>query len=194
MAVKESMQHKLDRVRPPRVQITYDVEIGDAVEKKELPLVVGILADLAGDVAVRPEPEALPRLKDRKFVEIDRDNFDKVMAALKPMLRLNMPDKLQGGDSRMVVDLLFDSMEVFHPSTLIQRIDPLRKLLESRQRLVDLQAKLDGNDALLGQLRAALKDKAQLQALKTELEAQHQPPPSPNTPEQSIPVNGGNNA
>jgi type VI secretion system protein ImpB len=85
-------------------------------------------------------------------------------------------------------------MEAFHPSTLIQRIDPLRKLLESRQRLVDLQAKLDGNDALLGQLRAALKDKAQLQALKTELEAQHQPPPSPNTPEQSIPVNGGNNA
>jgi type VI secretion system protein ImpB len=174
------------------VQITYDVEIGDAVEKKELPLVVGILADLAGDVAVRPEP--LPRLKDRKFVEIDRDNFDNVMAALKPMLRLSMPDKLQGGDSRMVVELRFDSLEAFHPSQLIQRIDPLKKLLESRQRLVDLQAKLDGNDALMGQLRAALKDKAQLQALKTELEAQQQPPSSPNTPEQSSPVNGGNNA
>ena len=192
MPAKESTQHILGRIRSPRVQITYDVETGDAVEKKELPLVVGILADLAGDVNVRPE--ALPRLKDRKFVEIDRDNFDNVMAALKPMLRLSMADKLQGGDSKMVVELTLDSMDAFRPEQLIQRIEPLKKLLESRQRLVDLQAKLDGNDALMGQLRSALKDKAQLQALKAELETQQQQQSSRNTPEQSNPVNGGNNA
>jgi type VI secretion system protein ImpB len=171
------------------VQITYDVEIGDAVEKKELPLVVGILADLAGDVAVRPQ--ALPRLKDRKFVEIDRDNFDKVMAAIAPTLRLPLADKLQGGDSRMVVELRFNSLDAFHPRQLIERIDPLKKLMASRQRMVDLQAKLDGNDALMGQLRSALKDKARLQALKAELEAARQPAPS--TPEKSIPNDGAKN-
>jgi type VI secretion system protein ImpB len=189
MPGRESTQHILDRVRPPRVQITYDVEIGDAVEKKELPLVVGILADLAGDVAARPE--ALPRLKDRKFVELDRDNFDKVMAAIGPALRLSLANKLKGGDSRMAVELRFDSMAAFHPLQLIERIEPLNKLMVSRQRFVDLLAKLDGNDALLGQLRSTLKDKALLQALKAELEAARQPSPTP--PEPSAPVSGGNN-
>jgi type VI secretion system protein ImpB len=169
MPVKESFQHVLDRIRPPRVQITYDVEIGDAVEQKELPLVVGILADLAG------QREGMPRLRDRKFVEIDRDNFDKVMAAIGPLLKLSVEDKLRGGGNRMSVELKFESIDAFHPRQLVEQLEPLRKLLESRQRLVDLLAKLDGNDALMEQLRASLKDKASLQALASELMAERNP-------------------
>ncbi|HLZ18556.1 MAG TPA: type VI secretion system contractile sheath small subunit, partial [Smithellaceae bacterium] len=94
MAKKESLQHKLDRVRAPRVQITYDVEIGDAIEMKEIPFVVGVLADLSG----KPE-DPLPKLKDRKFVEIDRDNFDKVLEGMKPRLAYQVDNKLTGGDT-----------------------------------------------------------------------------------------------
>ncbi|WNG25676.1 type VI secretion system contractile sheath small subunit [Cystobacter fuscus] len=169
MPAKESIQHVLDRVRPPRVQITYDVEIGDAVEQKELPLVVGVLADLAG------QQKELPRLKERKFVEIDRDNFDQVMAAIGPLLRLSVPDKLRDGDSRMAVELRFESIDSFHPRQLVEQIEPLRKLLESRQRLVDLIAKLDGNDALADVLRSALADRAGLQALQSELATKREP-------------------
>ncbi|ATB42925.1 hypothetical protein CYFUS_008404 [Cystobacter fuscus] len=169
MPAKESIQHVLDRVRPPRVQITYDVEIGDAVEQKELPLVVGVLADLAG------QQKELPRLKERKFVEVDRDNFDQVMAAIGPLLRLSVPDKLRDGDSRMAVELRFKSIDSFHPRQLVEQIEPLRKLLESRQRLVDLIAKLDGNDALADVLRSALADRARLQALQSELATKREP-------------------
>ncbi|KFE64435.1 type VI secretion system contractile sheath small subunit [Hyalangium minutum] len=165
MPAKESTQHILTRIRPPRVQITYDVEIGDAVEQKELPLVVGILADLAG------QQQELPRLKERKFVEIDRDNFDEVMAATGPRLRLSVPDKLREDGGSMAVELRFQSMDSFHPRQLVEQIEPLRKLLESRQRLVDLLAKLDGNDALAELLRSVLADKSRLQALEAELKA-----------------------
>ncbi len=169
MPFKESTQHVLDRNRPPRVQITYDVEIGDAVEQKELPFVVGILADLAGQ-----QPEQ-PRLKDRKFVEIDRDNFDQVMAAIKPQLTVSVADKINGGDKRLTLDLTFESIDSFHPSHLAKQIQPLSQLLESRQRLVDLQAKLDGNEALAEQLRSVIADKARLEALAAEVKAV--PPP-----------------
>lgn len=169
MPFKESTQHKLDRVRPPRVQITYDVEIGDAVEQKELPLVVGILADLAG------QRDGLPRLKERKLTEIDRDNFDKVMAAIGPRLQLKVADKIRGGDSRMDVELKFDTLDAFHPAQLVKQIAPLRQLLESRQRLVDLMAKLDGNDSLTEQLQAVLVKKEELQRLESELKAGQQP-------------------
>lgn len=168
MPSKESIQHVLDRVRPPRVQITYDVEIGDGVEQKELPLVVGILADLAG------QQKELPRLKERKFVEIDRDNFDKVMAAIGPQLRLSVPDKLRGDGSRMAVELRFKSIDSFHPRQLVEQVEPLRQLLEARQRLVDLLAKLDGSDALAERLRAVLADRSRLQALEAELAAKTQ--------------------
>ncbi|AKJ02238.1 type VI secretion system protein ImpB [Archangium gephyra] len=168
MPSRESIQHALDRVRPPRVQITYDVEIGDAVEQKELPLVVGVLADLAG------QNKELPRLKDRKFVELDRDNFDKVMAATGPQLRMAVPDKLRDDGSRMAVELRFDSLDSFHPRQLVEQLEPLRQLLESRQRLVDLLAKLDGNDALAELLRSTLADRARLQALEAELAAKRE--------------------
>jgi type VI secretion system protein ImpB len=165
MPFSESAQHKLDRNRPPRVQITYDVEIGDEVEQKELPLVVGILADLAGQ-----QPNQ-PRLKDRKFVEIDRDNFDQVMAAINPQLTVSVADKISPGDKRLTVNLEFTSIDSFHPRKLAERIEPLRQLLESRQRLVDLQAKLDGNEALGEQLRSVIADKARLEALAAEVKA-----------------------
>ncbi|MCY1080023.1 type VI secretion system contractile sheath small subunit [Archangium lansingense] len=166
MPFNESIQHKLGRVRPPRVQITYDVQVGDAVEEKELPLVVGILADLAG------QREELPRLRDRKFTEIDKDNFDKVMEALGPKLVLKVADKLNGNDSRMEVELKFTSIDSFHPKQLIEQIEPLRQLLERRQRLVDLMAKLDGNDALMERLQSLLAKKDELERLESELKAE----------------------
>ena len=147
----ESTQHKLSRVRPPRVQITYDVEIGDAIQMKELPLVVGIMADLAG----KPE-EPLPFLKNRKFVDIDRDNFDQVMASLKPRLALRVDNKLAADGeeaSKMNVELNLRKMDDLKPASIVQQVEPLRKLYEARQRLNDLLSKLDGNDDLDGLLQ-----------------------------------------
>jgi type VI secretion system protein ImpB len=125
------------------VQITYDVEIGDAIQMKELPFVVGILADLSGKPA-----EALPKVKDRKFVEIDRDNFDAVLAACAPRLAFRIDNKLADDDSKMSVELTFKEIEDFNPAKIVMQVEPLRKLFEARQRLMDLLSKLDGNDKL----------------------------------------------
>jgi type VI secretion system protein ImpB len=142
--VTESTQKKLSRIRPPRVQITYDVELGGIIEKKELPLVVGILADLAG----KPETP-LPPVKFRKFVEIDRDNFNDVMASIAPRLAFPVDNKLQDDDgSKFNVELKFRRLDDLRPESLVQQVEPLRKLFEARQRLNDLLAKLDGNDDL----------------------------------------------
>src|SRR5712691_13274011 len=105
---RESTQHKLDRVRPPRVHITYDVQVGDAIEMKELPFVMGILADLSG----KPD-EPLPRLRDRKVVEIDRDNFNAVMKGMKPRLAFKVDNKLADDSSQTAVELRFNSIEDF---------------------------------------------------------------------------------
>jgi type VI secretion system protein ImpB len=139
----ESTQHKLDRVRPPRVQITYDVEIGDAIEKKSLPLVVGIMADLAGKPA-----EPLPILKKRRFTEIDRDNFNGIMASVAPRLAFQVPNRLTDEDSKLNVELQFSQMDDFDPAAVVKQVEPLRRLMEARQRLSDLLTKLDGNDDL----------------------------------------------
>ncbi|ATB28915.1 type VI secretion system contractile sheath large subunit [Melittangium boletus] len=176
MAYRESFQHKLDRIRPPRVQITYDVEIGDAVEQKELPLVVGVLSDLAG------QRQGLPRMRERKFVEIDRDNFDKVMASIGPELKLSVADKLQGGDAKMNVELRFPRIDAFLPHQVVQDVEPLRALLEARGRMVDLLAKLDGNDALVEKLKAVLADEASVQKLEAELKADPAPAEDPAAP------------
>lgn len=143
MPKKESLQHKLDRVRPPRVHITYDVEIGGAIELKELPFVVGVLGDFSG----KPE-EPLPRVRDRKFVEIDRDNFNQVLAGMSPRVALRVDNKLSNDESKMRVELRFNSIEDFEPDNLVQQVDPLRKLVEARKRLSDLLSKMDGNDKL----------------------------------------------
>jgi type VI secretion system protein ImpB len=143
MPKKESLQHKIDRVRPPRVQITYDVEIGGAIELKELPFVVGVMGDFVG----KPE-EPLPAFKNRKFVEIDPDNFDQVMAGMAPRLAFTVDNKLQDDGSKMGAELRFNSIEDFEPDRVVQQIEPLRKLVEARQKLSDLLSKMDGNEKL----------------------------------------------
>jgi type VI secretion system protein ImpB len=139
----ESTQHKLDRVRPPRVQITYDVEVGDASQKKELPFIVGVLADLSGQPA-----QPLPKVKDRKFVEIDGDNFNDVLASIGPRAVFRVNNKLANDGSKINVELKFTHMDDFNPTSIVKQVEPLRKLLEARQRLNDLLGKLDGNDKL----------------------------------------------
>lgn len=141
---RESLQHTLDRVRSPRVQITYDVEIGDAIEMKEIPFVVGVLSELSG----KPD-EPLPKLKDRKFIEVDRDNFNSVLEGMKPRLAYRVKNKLSGDeDSQLAVELRFKSIDDFHPERVADQIEPVRKLVEARTRLSDLLSKLDGNDRL----------------------------------------------
>jgi type VI secretion system protein ImpB len=163
MAKKESLQHKLGRVRAPRVQITYDVEIGDAIEMKEIPFVVGVLADLSG----KPE-DSLPRLKDRKFIEIDRDNFDKVLEGMKPRLAYQVENKLTGGETKMAVELRFKSLDDFHPERVAEQVQPLKKLVDARRKLSELLNKLDGNEKLEAILQKVISDTEALQKLGQE--------------------------
>jgi len=161
----ESLQHKLDRVRPPRVQITYDVEIGGAIQTRELPLVVGVLADLSGNPA-----QPLPKLKDRKFVEIDRDNFNDVLAACAPRLALRVDNKLVKDDgSKLNVELHFKNMEDFSPVSVLQQVEPLKKLFEARGKLSDLLSKLDGNDALDSLLQEVVKNTDGLKQIQAQI-------------------------
>jgi type VI secretion system protein ImpB len=159
----ESLQHTLDRVRSPRVHITYDVEVGDAIEMKEIPFVVGVLADLSG----KPD-EPLPKVKDRKFVEIDRDNFNQVLAGMKPRLAYRVDNKLSDDDAQMAVELRFSSLDDFHPEQVAKQVTPLRKLVEARKRLSDLLAKLDGNDRLDELLQDVLANTNSLEKLGQE--------------------------
>jgi len=153
MPKKESVQQKLKRIRPPRVQITYDVEIGGAIEMKELPFVVGVLGDFSGQPA-----QQLPRMKDRKLIEIDRDNFDQVLAAQAPRLALRVDNKLTDDGSKMNVELKFNNMLDFEPDQVVQQVEPLRKLVEARQKLRDILSKTDGNDKLEALLTDLLKN------------------------------------
>ena len=163
--MSDSLQKWVGRNRPPRVQITYDVEIGDAVEKKELPLVVGLLADLSGQPLEPP-----PKLKDRRFVEIDRDNFNQVMAKIAPRLDLSVPDTLKG-EGNLKVELKFNDFDQFHPEAIARQIPRLAKLLEARQQLRDLLSKLDGNDELDALLENILQNTEDLKSLKGAEEA-----------------------
>ena len=160
---KESLQHTLDRVRSPRVQITYDVEKGDSIEMKDIPFVVGVLADLSG----KPE-EPLPKLKKRKLVEIDRDNFNTVLEGMKPRLAYRVDNKLSDDDSSMAVELKFKSLEDFHPEKVAKQIDPLRKLVEAREKLSGLLNKLDGNDKLDELLQEVISSTDSLEKLGRE--------------------------
>jgi type VI secretion system protein ImpB len=141
--MSDSIQHKLDRVRPPRVHITYDVEIGDAVEQKEIPFVVGVLGDLSG----KPE-NPLPPLKERKCVEIDRDNFNSILEGTKPRLTFQVDNRLEEEGTRIGVELTFKSLDDFHPEQIARQVEPIRKLVEARKKLYNLLGKLDGNDKL----------------------------------------------
>jgi len=163
----ESLQHKLDRVRSPRVHITYDVETGGAIEKKELPFVMGIFGDFTG----QPE-EPLPKLKERKFVEINPDNFDSVLAAMKPHLAFGVENKISDDPDagQIRANLRFRSLEDFEPTNVARQIRPLKELLDLRTKLSDLRGSLQGNDRLDDLLQAALRDSGKLNQLKTEIE------------------------
>jgi type VI secretion system protein ImpB len=163
---RDSTQHKLDKVRPPRVQITYDVQIGDAIEMKELPFVMGVLGDFTGHPT-----EPLPKLKERKFVEIDPDNFDKVLEAMKPHLNLSVKNLLSDDPeaANLKVDLSFKSMEDFEPANIARQVPPLKELLDLRTRLSDLRGSLQGNEKLEETLLEAVSDTEKLNKLKAEL-------------------------
>jgi type VI secretion system protein ImpB len=163
---KQSTQHKLDRVRPPRVQITYDVEVGGAIEMKELPFVMGVLGDFTGQPT-----EPLARVKDRKFVDVNPDNFDSVLANMKPHLNYSVENKLSEDPdaAKLRVDLNFKSMDDFSPENVARQVGPLRELLELRDRLADLRGSMQGNDKLEELLRESVSDKDKLAKLRGEM-------------------------
>jgi type VI secretion system protein ImpB len=167
MATRESTQKKLSRVRPPRVHITYDVEIGDAIQLKELPFVVGVLSDLSG----KPD-EPLPRLRDRQFTEIDRDNFNSVLSAMKPRLTYRVDNKLGDDDSKLGVELRFNNLDDFEPEQVVNQVEPLRKLADARKKLSDLLAKMDGNDRLVEIMDDVIKNTDALQKLGKESDSE----------------------
>lgn len=160
--MSNSLQKWVGRNRPPRVQITYDVEVGDAVERKELPMVVGVMADLSG----QPR-KPLPKLKERRFVEVDRDNFNEVLENISPRLDLTVPDTLKG-DSGLKIELNFKSFSDFHPEAIVDQVPRLKKLLEARQQLRDLLAKLDGNDELDDLLERVVQNSEDLKQILSQ--------------------------
>ena len=163
---RESTQKKLERVRPPRVQISYDVEIGNAIELKEIPFVLGVLADLSG----QPK-EALPRLKDRRFVEITPDNFDAVLDSMKPHVAFSVENKLSEDSNagQLKVDLNFKSMDDFEPENVAKQVKPLKELLDLRTKLSDLRGNLQTNEKLDEILLDAVSNTDKLNKLKGEL-------------------------
>lgn len=163
---KQSTQHKLDRVRPPRVHVTYDVEVGDAIELKELPFVMGVLGDFTGQPS-----EPLARLRERKFVEVNPDNFDSVLEGMKPHLSFAVENKLSEDPNapQLKVDLHFKSMDDFEPENVARQVGPLKELLDLRTKLSDLRGSLQGNDKLESVLLDAVGDKNKLDKLKKEM-------------------------
>lgn len=161
----ESLQHKLDRVRRPRVQITYDVETNGALQKVELPFVVGVMADLSG----QPK-DPLPATKERKFANIDRDNFNDVLAKAAPRLAYRVADKLSGQENTQIgVELNFRNMDDFDPAKVAAQIPALKKLLDARHELTQLLAKMEGNDKLEAMLTEILANTENADKLKSEL-------------------------
>jgi type VI secretion system protein ImpB len=161
---KSSQQHKLDRVRKPRVHITYDVEIGDAVVKKELPFVMGVMGDFSGNPTKTPDP-----LTKRKFVEIDRDNFNDVMKKISPELNIRVQNTLQGDDSEMGVQLKFESMDDFDPAKIVEQVPALKTLLDSRDQLRDLLTQMDTSEDLESLMEQVLSDTAKVQEAAGEM-------------------------
>jgi type VI secretion system protein ImpB len=167
----ESVQKKLSRVRKPRVHITYDVETEGAQVRKELPFVVGVIGDFSG----KPY-EPLKPLRDRKFIQIDRDNFDDVMQRMTPGAEFKVDNTLAGDDSQMAVSLKFNSMDDFEPAAVVEQVEPLRRLLAVRNKLRDLMSKVDRSEELESLLEEVLQNTDKLSALAGEL--------GPETPKQ----------
>jgi type VI secretion system protein ImpB len=164
--VAKSVHDKLKKVRKPRVHITYDVETEGAQEVKELPFVVGVLGDFSGDPT-----EPLKSLKDRKFISIDRENFDQVMRRMTPGLKMRVKNVLKGDGSEMPVSLEFKSLDDFEPARVVEQVEPLRKLMETRNKLRDLMAKADSSEQLESLLEQVLQNDSQLEGLRSELGA-----------------------
>lgn len=165
MAKKDSVQKRLERVRPPRVQLSYDVEIGDAVENKELPFVMGVIGDFTG----QQDPNSpLPKLKERKFVSVDLDSFDDVMQGMSPTASYRVKNALSADGGEFAVNLEFKSLDDFSPEAVVQQVEPLRKLLEARTKLSDLRNKLAGNDKLEDVLSDVLSNTEKLSQLGHE--------------------------
>jgi type VI secretion system protein ImpB len=161
MAKNESVQKRLQKVRAPRVQMTYDVEIGDAIENKELPFVVGVLGDFGTD------PDApKKRLKDRKFVNVDADNFDEVLGGVAPATSFRVPNHLSAEGGEFAVQLQFKQMDDFRPEAVVQQVAPLKGLLDARAKLADLRNKLAGNDKLEDLLNDVLTNTEKLDSLR----------------------------
>jgi len=169
MPTFESTQHKLDRIRKPRVHLTYDVEVGGAIQVKELPFVMGVLADLSGKPA-----QPLAPVDDRKFLDIDVDNFDSRMKALKPRAAFQVPNTLTG-EGNISVELTFESMDDFSPAAVAQKVDALSKLLEARQQLSNLITYMDGKSGAEDLVSKLLQDSALLQSLATTKKAEGEP-------------------
>ncbi len=168
----ESIHEKLKRVRKPRVHITYEVETEGAVVEKELPFVVGVLGDFSGNPA-----EPLKPLKDRKFIQIDRDNINDVMGRMTPGLNLRVENTLKGDGSEMAVQLKFNSMDDFEPANVVKQVEPLKKLLETRDRLRDLLTKVDRSQDLENVLEQVLANTEELKKLSADLGVSVPEPP-----------------
>ena len=161
MAKSESVQKRLQKVRAPRVQMTYDVEIGDAIENKELPFVVGVLGDFGSD----PNAEK-KKLKDRKFVNVDASNFDEVLGGVAPATSFRVQNHLSPEGGEFAVQLQFREMADFRPESVVQQVAPLKGLLDARTKLADLRNKLAGNDKLEDILSEVLTNTEQLGRLR----------------------------
>ncbi|MGF1526000.1 MAG: type VI secretion system contractile sheath small subunit [Candidatus Competibacterales bacterium] len=154
-----SSQKFIGRNRAPRVQIEYDVEVYGSEKKVQLPFVMGVMSDLSGNPA-----EALPGVGERKFLEIDVDNFDERLKSMKPRVAFRVPNTLTG-EGELSVDVSFDSMDDFSPAAVARKVEPLRKLLEARTQLANLMSYMDGKAGAEDLIAKALKDPALLQSL-----------------------------
>jgi type VI secretion system protein ImpB len=161
MAKSESVQKRLQKVRAPRVQMTYDVEIGDAIENKELPFVVGVLGDFGADPGVEKK-----RLKDRNFVNVDASNFDEVLSGVAPAASFRVQNHLSPEGGEFAVQLQFKEMADFRPEAVAQQVAPLKGLLDARTKLADLRNKLAGNDRLEDILSEVLGNTEKLDSLR----------------------------
>jgi len=159
-----SIHQKLNRVRKPRVHITYDVETEGAEVQRELPFIVGVMGDFSGDPTSPLRP-----LADRKFIQIDRDNFNDVMAGMNPGLKLRVDNKLSEDGGEMAVDLKFNSLDDFEPARVAQQVPALRTLMETRAKLRDLMSKVDRSEELEGLLEQVLKNEEELKSLSSQL-------------------------
>ncbi|MCX7373520.1 MAG: type VI secretion system contractile sheath small subunit [Alphaproteobacteria bacterium] len=162
--MSDSVHAKLNRVRKPRVHITYDVETEGAAIERELPFIVGVMGDFAGDPT-----EPLKPLAERKFIQIDRDNFNDVMARIAPGLNMKVKNTLAGDDSEMAVNMKFRSIEDFEPARVAEQVPALKALMETRSKLRDMMSKVDNSEKLESLLDEVLQDESKLKALSAQL-------------------------